>query len=279
MDNRIKDMLRLYAGDTRKRNFDNKFRGEYQDPFWGDENAYRTLNALLFDGIENEIERIKNENHNLNPIYLLEIENTIELYLGIFRTMCENKNMEGIVLGRRIERSKSLKEYERGFTPSFLATSKCRYCSEFAKKNGIVLLEFYIGTLVPYIDLEEVLELDEYLHNEEREILLPPFLPLRLECGRLRSYETRIKDMNGDGPVGKYIVNVLPFPSAEVVDSSRLGAIYIEICNGKYKSAGCLEYMNDGKWDMDYTEYIYWKRLLHEYILGKFKQIYCSISH
>ena len=59
-DKRNIDMLRFYGGDIRKRTEDGKFLimnslknpRDQKDLLWGDENAYRTLNALLFDGYE-----------------------------------------------------------------------------------------------------------------------------------------------------------------------------------------------------------------------------------
>ena len=65
-DKRNIDMLRFYGGDIRKRTEDGKFLTmnslknprDQKDLLWVDENAYRTLNALLFDGYENEKEGV-----------------------------------------------------------------------------------------------------------------------------------------------------------------------------------------------------------------------------
>lgn len=93
------DMLRFYGGDIHQKNKE----GEYvitnnlvnpknkEDMLWGDRDAYRTLNALLFEGIENEKERIYKEKRKLNPVFIELIENTLEIYRGIFAVMCRKK--------------------------------------------------------------------------------------------------------------------------------------------------------------------------------------------
>lgn len=71
--------LHLYGGDPIERK---------TDPLYGDVNAYRTMNALLFEGINNEKERIWEEGKQLNPAFLERIEDTINLYKNIFSIMC-----------------------------------------------------------------------------------------------------------------------------------------------------------------------------------------------
>ena len=44
-----------------------------------------------FDGIENEKERIYKEKRKLNPVFIELIENTLEIYRGIFAVMCRKK--------------------------------------------------------------------------------------------------------------------------------------------------------------------------------------------
>ena len=82
------DMLRFYGGDIHQKNKE----GEYvitnnlvnpknkEDMLWGDKDAYRTLNALLFEGIENEKERIYKEKRKLNPVFIELIENTLDIF-------------------------------------------------------------------------------------------------------------------------------------------------------------------------------------------------------
>lgn len=89
------DMLRFYGGDIHQKNKE----GEYvitnnlvnpknkEDMLWGDKDAYRTLNALLFEGIENEKERIYKEKRKLNPVFIELIENTLDIYRGNYRVI------------------------------------------------------------------------------------------------------------------------------------------------------------------------------------------------
>lgn len=117
------DMLRFYGGDIHQKNKE----GEYvitnnlvnpknkEDVLWGDRDAYRTLNALLFDGIENEKERIYKEKRKLNPVFIELIENTLEIYRGIFAVMCRKKgNQLSVSKVKRVDRKASLMAYLKG---------------------------------------------------------------------------------------------------------------------------------------------------------------------
>ena len=144
------DMLRFYGGDIHQKNKE----GEYvitnnlvnpknkEDVLWGDRDAYRTLNALLFDGIENEKERIYKEKRKLNPVFIELIENTLEIYRGIFAVMCRKKgNQLSVSKVKRVDRKASLMAYLKGHTESFVSCTNGEYDDEFASKNNIILLE------------------------------------------------------------------------------------------------------------------------------------------
>ena len=138
------DMLRFYGGDIHQKNKE----GEYvitnnlvnpknkEDMLWGDRDAYRTLNALLFEGIENEKERIYKEKRKLNPVFIELIENTLEIYRGIFAVMCRKKgNQLSVSKIKRVDRKASLMAYLKGYTESFVSCTKGEYDDEFAAKN------------------------------------------------------------------------------------------------------------------------------------------------
>lgn len=88
------DMLRFYEGDIRVRTSGDTllFKDFSKDPenlqnkLWGDKEAYRTLNALLFDGYNNEQERIQKEGHQLNPVFIELLKETLDIYKGVFST-------------------------------------------------------------------------------------------------------------------------------------------------------------------------------------------------
>ena len=87
------DMLRFYGGDIRERTKDGKvvFGESSRDTLWGDSEAYRTLNALLFDGYENEKERIFKEKKKLKPVFIERLDETLAIYTGVFSMMCLQK--------------------------------------------------------------------------------------------------------------------------------------------------------------------------------------------
>ena len=127
------DMLRFYGGDIHQKNKE----GEYvitnnlvnpknkEDMLWGDRDAYRTLNALLFEGIENEKERIYKEKRKLNPVFIELIENTLDIYRGIFAVMCRKKeNQLSVSKVKRVDRKASLMAYLKCHTESFVSCTK-----------------------------------------------------------------------------------------------------------------------------------------------------------
>lgn len=71
------DALRFYGGDTRERCSNGYMGRESKDAMYGDKNAYRTLNALLFEGAKNEQERIWTEYHIMNTEFIRRIDETI----------------------------------------------------------------------------------------------------------------------------------------------------------------------------------------------------------
>ena len=270
------DALRLYGGDTRERESDGRIGGSSKDALYGDEDAYRTLNALLFEGIKNEQERIWVEGHRLNPAFLRRIEETIRIYTDIFKLMKEERShLTNNVIGKRVDRASSVTYYEDGFTHSFFSSSKRDYDSEFSKKNGIVLIETEITPNVPFIDYEKILNCHEYKNIEEREILLPPFLSIEMKEIQLRAVETQnIKDLNGKPPLGKYRLKAIDFPDYRKGISASPQKLWAQIMDGKETAALLLEKMNDGDKEQDYKEYILWKEKLQLYLKLQFSQVW-----
>ena len=183
------DMLRFYGGDIHQKNKE----GEYvitnnlvnpknkEDVLWGDRDAYRTLNALLFEGIENEKERIYKEKRKLNPVFIELIENTLEIYRGIFAVMCRKKgNQLSVSKVKRVDRKASLMAYLKGHTESFVSCTNGEYDDEFASKNNIILLEIESLENTPYVDYQQVITMQEYCNYDEKEVLFPPFLSLNV---------------------------------------------------------------------------------------------------
>lgn len=163
---------------------------------------------MLFDGYENEKERIFKEGNKLNPVFVRRLKDTIKIYTGIFKLMCMEKQKKvSSFRARRVDRKNSLNAYEKGCTQSFVSCSKGGYGTQFANKNQVILLEVEVSGESPYIDFQQKLTEDEYIYYNEQEILFPPFLPLKIEELALTKGEKKmIKDMHNNPPVGKYLI-------------------------------------------------------------------------
>lgn len=279
-----RDALRFYEGDIRIRNEKGRITmHKAEDQFFGDCEVYRTLNALLFSNIYNEKERILLENHCLNEAVPENIEKVIKLYCEIYTAMCKAIPLhDKVERTKRVERIASLEYLRQGYTMSFTSTSRHSFDSAFAKKNGIILLEFCIPMNVPYVDFNKILG-KEYKFNDELEILLPPFIPISIVEGKLSFRDKNIKDMNGNSPLGKYIVNF-------VEDDKKLKKQkccefekqelekYIYDKNRCIMAGKALKSMNNGNWKDDFEEYIKWKEVLQQYLKILFEEIYKEAS-
>lgn len=204
----IKDALRFYGGDVRKRTPLGELTVSdiQNDGLFDDEKIYRTLNSLFFPGLVNERERIETEGKMLNPAVVLRIKDVFEIVRKIYASMNnEEWHYKSVICSRRIERGSTLKYLKQGFLPSFYSTSRGNYQTDYSDKAELVLLEFALGQEVPYVDFSKALE-KEYLKVKEQEILLPPFLPVELEELKLGKSDLNIRDMYGNPPVGKYRV-------------------------------------------------------------------------
>lgn len=270
------DALRFYGGDTRERCSNGYMGREFKDAMYGDKNAYRTLNALLFEGIKNEQERIWTEGHILNTEFIRRIDETVRVYIDIFTLMKEKSaDFDCGAVGRRIERASSIIYYENGFTQSFFFCSKNGFDSSFAQKSDIVLIEMELVGNVPFIDYEKILLRKEYKYWDEREILLPPFLNIEVAEIPLRVSETRgIKDLNKKPPLRKYRLKAIEFPDyrKSIVDSENI--MWQQIIDGKEFVAHLLEMMNRKDKEQDYERYIGWKEKLHKYLKIQFSNIW-----
>lgn len=244
------DMLRFYGGDIHQKNKE----GEYvitnnlvnpknkEDMLWGDRDAYRTLNALLFEGIENEKERIYKEKRKLNPVFIELIENTLEIYRGIFAVMCRKKgNQLSVSKIKRVDRKASLMAYLKGYTESFVSCTKGEYDDEFAAKNNIILLEIESLENIPYVDYQQVVTMQEYRNYDEKEVLFPPFLSLKVSEIELTTKDNHIKDMYGKPPVGKYQLKMEEFPDYRNAITSSREELLNKILDEKDKAVLCLQ--------------------------------------
>lgn len=265
------DSIRFYQGDIRKRTENGNFSEQVKEKgFWGIPKAYKTMNSLLFRGINNEIIRIDEKEGSLNPEILLEIEKVNEVFCDIFRVMCKclriKKEENKSIIVYRADRGISVREMkEIGQTISFTSTSKkISSVKDFTKKKELILLEFLLHSSIPYLDFEEILG-DHYLFSSQKEILLPPFLKIRLNEEKLSKKECEYE--------GKYIVNVgnicLPTQSLGIQERELKLKKLIE---EKEFMADILEKLNKKRMiDKSKIErYEAWKKIFREIVIENF---------
>lgn len=217
LTNKEIDAIRFYEGDLRKRDKNGQIlNNENHEGFYGTPSAYSTMNCLMFDGISNEQERIKEKNGKLVSALFCEINKVIEVYCDIYRAMCKSGcelRSEKKRLVYRTERTVSVEELKKGYTCSFTSTSKEDKPENFLKKkSGLTLLNLLLSPGIPCLDFQKVLEKD-YLFKKQKEILLPPFLEIELEEMELTEREKEYRDIDNHPPCAKYLVLVKGFKS------------------------------------------------------------------
>lgn len=200
--------LKFYQGST-----DLKVENAARKEFYSTPKAYQTLNSLMYPGIENEKTRVCREGQKLAPGLLYNTTEILKVYENIFSLMKADKKPEyihesGCLTTYRTEREITLQLLNAGSTVSLTSTSrKPDLGNYFRKKDGLLILEFEISSDVPYVDVNAILGSDNQFF-EQQEILLPPFLKVKLSSQQLTEKERMYQDVNGNPPVGKYKVQV-----------------------------------------------------------------------
>ena len=262
--------IRFYQGDNKE--LIEKGNGD----FWALPSAYQTINCLMFDGISNEKERIKEATKKLQPQVIEEVEKTIEVFCSLYSSMYKNVHKVGEkkeLNTFRTERGISIEELKKGHTVSFTSTSKSvNMESFFYKKSDLTLLVFKFSTEIPHLDYETVLGQNNK-YPQQREILLPPFLKISLEDIQLTDKEKEYKDINGNSPCGKYEVRIEGLlemnPEAESEDRQELTKEKNERAAELLKKLiNSLELSEEEE-----EEYTAWKKDFRASIWKKFKEI------
>lgn len=168
-----REYLRLYTGDTRIRQSSGRLSiDESTDAIWGDKKIYRTINMLLFSGLENERARIR-EGQVFNYKLMDNPEILLQIMIGITEEILSQPVSERELTVFRMDRAASMKAFQKGYISSFFSCKKGNYDPKFAEKEGTIALEVHIPQGTHYADLEKVLG-KEYV-MDEAEILLPPY--------------------------------------------------------------------------------------------------------
>lgn len=271
------DAIRYYQGDIRKRNKDGQIvENEKEEGFFGTPSAYRTMNCLMFDGTINEENRIAERNGKLVPELFLEIEKIIEVYCDMYRAMCKYVSKvtnDKKLFTYRTDRKISVEEMKKGYTMSFTSTSRNDTPEEFLqRKVGLILLNFVFSQKIPHLDFHQILK-GEYLFEEQDEVLLPPFLKIELEKMELTEKEKQYRDVNGQPPCAKYLVEVKGIRSQNLeAGSGKRKALTSE---RNQKSAQILKKMVNKEivTEEEKQEYCLWKEDIRAIIWKRFKTI------
>lgn len=247
--------------------------------FFGIPSAYRTMNCLLFTGIGNEKERIREKNGRLNPQVFLEVEKVVGVFCDIYRAMCKNaaaKNNSSRRIVYRTERGISIQELKKGHTVSFTSTSKENKTEKFLReKSGLVLLDIIFPSEIPHLDFEELLG-EDYLFKNQKEILLPPFLEIEMEQLELTETELQYRDTDNKPPCGKYLVSIKNMQWSDVKTDAAPELVFA--LERRQQVAAVLKKMINGE-ETDETEvmaYCLWKKDVRDLIKKKFYEIYCQ---
>jgi hypothetical protein len=271
------DALRFYSGDTRKRNSNGYLINSNDKSYLGDKNIYRTLNALLYPGINNEKERIMLERQKLNETVPEHIEHIVSLYCDLYTVMWKSRSTNNQLTTKRIERLEALEYFKSKHTISFTSTSKWGYDCDFAGKNGIILLEYCIPENTPYADFQKILHKKEYKYIEEEEVLLPPYMYFEISEGMLSNSDLKIKDINNKQPKGKYIIKILPNQNIRIDNTlvNNRGSLENILFNKDRcsQARNAISFMNNNKWNKDFSLYIEWKECLQNYLKLQFYKI------
>lgn len=272
------DAVRFYQGDIRLRMEDGQLSDkEMNKGFFGIQHAYRTMNCLMYDGIDNEKERIREKNNCLNSELFRKVDKIIEVFCDIYRAMCKNvtnNTKTQNMLVYRTERGVSIRELKKGHTISFTSASKENKPEEFLlKKIDLALLEIVFDAKLPHLDFEEVFGKD-YYYREQREVLLPPFLKIELKELELTKDEQQYKDANGHSPCAKYLVWVRNEQSTymgQVICQENLLTV-----ERNEKSAKILEKIirKEHLTDKEIEKYSRWKNDVRTIIWNNFQQIH-----
>ena len=247
MNERQEQAVRYYIGDV-----------SGDDPFWGCGKAYIVLNSLFFDGISTELARAA-EGKRLEPAIIADTDRLLSLYDDLFSAFSSAQSEKTAF---RVERMADFEEIRRrGMTVSFTSTSTAGFLREYRDRKGIALIKFTIPSGCPCICMEEAL--NDYAKADEHEILLPPFLSLRIKELPISAEYMDITDSAGESP--------LLYCEAEPYSYDIAGGKAVSLPEGGAEAGmRFYEALNSGKgYSQEDTEkYICWKKAICQRLRG-----------
>lgn len=263
--------LKFYQGD--KNIYDVK---ENLEEFYKTPKAYMTLNALMYDGIDNEEIRIMQEGHQLSPQLFYNIDEILKVYENIFsimnKSLCQRKEQEvSRMFTYRMERLQAFELLKKGHTISFTSTSKKENMGidYFRRKDGLLILQFQVPSDMPYIDMNEVLG-DKNTFFEQHEVLLPPFVKMSMRPRKLTPEEEKYRDINNHPPIGKYEVTFQNHFLNRVSNckDEHILRTYLMDESNIYNAFEVIDNMNKRRSVNDFQKEIYvkWKKYFQELV-------------
>ena len=175
--------------------------------------SYMTLNAMFFDGVENELERIFEDGKDLIPEALFQADEILDRSLDLFSAMYKyGKRMPEDKTGYRVDRASSAKKvFDEGHTVSSFSTSMKGYSDAFTKKR-IALVEVIVRRGTPCADFHDVLGHDDYTLSGEREILVAPYVRVTSKKPR-KPQGTEEQILDYDNKVAQAVYEMETVPS------------------------------------------------------------------
>ena len=140
----------------------------------GSNTSYMMMNAMMFPGIDNELERLFDDQRSLSPSALYAADELMDTSLDLYSVMYKyGQRMTEDRVGYRVDRASSAKAvYEGGEIISNFSTSTAGY-QGFSKKD-IALVRAVIKKGTPCADFKEILGEADYQLSNEAEILIAP---------------------------------------------------------------------------------------------------------
>lgn len=193
------DCIRFYMGDP-----EIVERGD----FIGGPKAYNTINALLHNGITNELDKIS-EGKPIEILNVSHLRQTVSLIKAIDSAMNKLVSLPStspLITYRadRISEIEAIKETHK--IEGFYSTCKYGFLPEYANtKQNVLLLEIQRDSNVPFLDFELLFQ-DLYAKPQESEILLPfDTIVKSIKQQPLTEEENKLyHDMHGNKPCAKY---------------------------------------------------------------------------
>ena len=186
-------------------------------PLARDANAYMTINAMMFPGIDNELERIFDDNTTLSTSSIYNIEELLRTSCDLYSAMYKyGKRMAKNKIGYKIARASTAKQIaDEGRIISNFSTSQKGYSKGF-KKDNISIIQAMIKAGTPCADFLEILGKDDYMYIKENEVLVAPMCIVKVleERPPRGVIEKGVKSFRQQEPLMVYKLLILPPPKA-----------------------------------------------------------------